>query len=72
MSFGLQTQKKVKLLLQDAPNNSSVIVSIDGVAIEGAGDLMSALDGRAGVAVNVKVVRADQVVELKVITAARR
>ncbi len=49
-----------------------VIVSIDGVAIEGAGDLMSALDGRAGVAVNVKVVRADQVVELKVITAARR
>jgi serine protease DegQ len=49
-----------------------VIASVDGVAIEGPGDLMSSLDGRAGAEVVVKLVRADQVVEQKVTAGSRR
>jgi S1-C subfamily serine protease len=49
-----------------------VIASIDGVSIDGPGELMSALDGRAGAEVVVKFVRADQVSELKVTAGSRR
>lgn len=49
-----------------------VIASIDGVSIDGPGELMSALDGRAGAEVVVKFARADQVSELKVTAGSRR
>lgn len=48
-----------------------VIASIDGVAIEGPGDLMSSLEGRAGAVVTLTLVRADDVTELKVTAGTR-
>jgi len=48
-----------------------VIVAIEGHAVEGPGDLLAVLDGRAGAAVAVKVIRAGEVAELKVTAGAR-
>lgn len=48
-----------------------VIASIDGVAIEGPGDLMSSLEGRAGAEVTLTLARADEVLELKLTAGTR-
>ncbi len=48
-----------------------VIASINGVAIEGPGDLMSSLEGRGGAEVSLTLVRADEVSELKVTAGTR-
>lgn len=48
-----------------------VIVAIEGHAVEGPGDLLAVLDGRAGAAVAVKVIRAGDLAELKVTAGAR-
>jgi S1-C subfamily serine protease len=49
-----------------------VIVSIDGHAIEGPGDLLSVLDGRVRANVTVKLLRAGEEKTLAVTTAPRR